>query len=322
MLIICICPMRPAFASHWAKAVLRWVDSSDVAGCDTMYVRLPHEGFVASIRTTVAGTSSRVGLSSLPSFDLTSDVSGTLRGRPSTMLGVGITYRGWGLSWSHDFSPYGDTDFSYSFYSQRYGLEYRYHDAYTLHGAIGADGSEAPEYLVDLRDGRARTTEFNAYWVFDHRHFSHPAATIYTVRQLRSSGSWLAGVNYWHGSYRSYLTERPLGFNRLSLSHINVGGGYAYNYVFGSQRCLLHGSLVPMLSIWHRDRLYFEPQAVSLHQAFSFDVVGHFHFVCNLDRYVIAWQNLWHLSQMPFNNGAWSITSYDWQSHLSFGIRF
>lgn len=311
--------MAQAGIPKWIQSVVQWVDSSDVAGCDTSYVMLPREGFTAYLNTYFSGNRTIVNM--MPDDALTlglPEIAGTLRTRPATMVSAGLYYRGWGLSYSHDFKRYGDTDFTYSFYGKRYGLEYRYHSSYTLHGDLELEDRIIP---IEERLGRMRTTIINGYYVFDNNRFSHPAATTHTTIQKRSAGSWLASFNYWHGSYRSYSNLILQEFGHISLSHFNLGAGYAYNYVFAHEHCLLQSSLTPMFTIWHRNRFYYDLSDMALSQYLAFDLVAHLHFVYNHGRYLTGFQSIINYSMSP-RIGEFSINTFDWMSRVFLGVRF
>lgn len=307
----------------WVRLVIAWVDSADVEGCDRNYVALAEPGFLASFDVNLAGSRVHVGL---PAETSSSGKQGLLHTVPSVLLSTGVSYRGWGLSYSRDVSHYGDNEFKVSFHSRRYGLQYRLHNAHSLHGSLMPDSefaAEQPSTYIDGKMGHLRTALFNAFWVFDHKRFSLPAATIYTTVQLRSCGSWLAMFNYWHGSYRSYPDQEfPASLRRISLSHLNLGAGYAYNYVFANQSCLLHGSLAPMLTFWHRNRLYrTDDTNVSFGHGVSADLAAQLRFVYNHGRYVSGMQSMFNCSLMPSRDEL-SVNVVDWLGYWFVGIRF
>lgn len=303
-----------------ARAIKEWVDTSDIAGCDTAYIRQPREGFIAQLNASLDG--SHMYLSDSQTEGMTRPMQSViLSAHPTVKVSAGLSYRGWGLSYSHGNSRYGDTDFMQTFYSRRYGLEFRYHDAYSLSGTIYAvDGQEA-ELPLDIRRGRLRTATVNGYWVFDHKHFSHSAAMLGTAYQLRSCGSWLAGLSYWHASYNSYQDDIGLDFRRLSLSHLNVSGGYAYNHVFGQGHFLLHTSCIPMVQVWHRNRYYFDDCGRALRQTFSADILAHLHLIYNHDRYIVGCQTLSDYSFQPLK-AHFSASFFDWNCRFFVGMRF
>ena len=310
LLLMLALGMAPALYAEitlprWFLPIKHWVDVSDSTGCDTAYVKLAEEGFIAYLNHWSTGTWVHAGVD--PSLASTSSL--TTATHPSQSLSLSVAYRGWGLSYAFTRdNAWCDDDFTYSFNARRYGLDYRYHSTRSLGD--------------DARAGRMRTTSATAYWVFQRRYFSHPGAMLHTTYQLRSAGSWLAGVNYWHGSFRSYALEGSVPFSRLSFSHINIGAGYAYNYVFGQRHCLLHASLIPMLNVWHRNRLYNTmADGRRLHQSLSLDAVSRVGFVYNFDRYLMGVQYCFDYSFSPCEESL-VVHALDYTQRFFVGVRF
>lgn len=318
IIFVLLSALAQAGVPQWVRSVVQWVDSSNVSGCDTSYVRQPQMGFTVYLNSYFSGNRTIVNLEPKGTTIGLPEIAGTLSTRPATLMSVGLDYRGWGISYSHDFKRYGDTDFTYTFNGRRYGLEYRYHNSYTLHGDLDLEDRILP---IEERQGRMRTTIVNAFYVFDSKRFSHPAATIHTTIQRRSAGSWLASLNYWHGSYRSYSNEVPSEFGHISLSHFNLGAGYAYNYVFAHEHCLLHSSLTPMVTVWHRNRFYYDYNDMALSQYLAFDLMAHLHFVYNHGRYLTGIQSIVNYSASP-RVGEFSINTFDWINRIFVGVRF
>jgi hypothetical protein len=82
----------------------------------------------------------------------------------------------------------------------------------------------------------------NAYWIFNHKKFSYPAAYSQSTNQRKSAGSFMAGFSYsQHSIYFDY-TQLPtelknninsnLRFNKVKYSDYSLGFGYGYNWVF------------------------------------------------------------------------------------------
>ena len=94
----------------------------------------------------------------------------------------------------------------------------------------------------------------NAYWIFNHRKFSYPAAFSQSTNQRRSCGSLMAGFSYSQHKItfdQSLLPAdmqaqiRPsLQFHNLKYTDYNLSVGYGYNWVF-AKNCLLNVSLLP-----------------------------------------------------------------------------
>ena len=94
-------------------------------------------------------------------------------------------------------------------------------------------------------------TGASLYYIFNHKHFSYPAAFSQSTCQKISCGSWLAGIGYLQNtleldheklekSLNEWMKERKIVveldsgmmFNEIKYSDFMLSGGYAYNWVF------------------------------------------------------------------------------------------
>lgn len=108
------------------------------------------------------------------------------------------------------------------------------------------------------------TISLNAYYVFNHRHFSYPAAFAQSTVQRKSCGSWILGFRFDKQKIKFDYTKLPTSlikdnngesiiFDELKLSKIDyrnysLSAGYAYNWVF-AKNCLLAISCTPAIGI-------------------------------------------------------------------------
>lgn len=96
----------------------------------------------------------------------------------------------------------------------------------------------------------------NAYYIFNHKHFSYPAAFAQSTNQRRSCGSFLLGItcskheiDFNHEKLPKNMVEeldQSMMFNKLKYSDYSINFGYAYNWVF-KRNCLLSASLQPAI---------------------------------------------------------------------------
>lgn len=339
---------------EWYHIVKEYVDSADIKGADRAYLELPRQGFLAYAQGSVTGTHLNINYTLAESASGVVKLKGNLNSLRSQMLSLGVTYRGWGLSYSQDIASHDDTEWSFSTYGQTYGFETRLHTTNTLNGNLEghfADDVTRPVLSVGLSSISQRTWLANFYWVFNHRRFSIPAAMSQTVIQRRSAGSFLAIVNYHRVSttvddpaLSFYLAPafQPEGeqvrsqFRKLLQSQISIGGGYAYNYVFPNQRLLLHGSYMPMLSVWHRNRTTWEQfehdvdghflreteyQRTMGQRFLTFNSSMHLSLIYNKDRYSCGMLSMLNIDSLPSRNSL-TIYTFDWDARLFFGVRF
>lgn len=204
------------------------------------------------------------------------NVTQQLQLAPSPALKIG-PYFGWRwifLGYTFDVAnmkkAVKTTEFNLSLYSSMLGCDLVYirnAGNFTIKKAIGF-GESASKAVVgrDFSGMKANTASVNVYYVFNHKHFSFPAAYAQSTVQRRSCGSWMLGFNYSHQRLDFDYTQLPpelLGANsdnnplidELKISNINYqsfsfSGGYAYNWVF-ARNFLLSAALTPQLGIKH-----------------------------------------------------------------------
>lgn len=100
------------------------------------------------------------------------------------------------------------------------------------------------------------TDALNAYYVFNHRHFSYPAAFNQSTVQRKSCGSWMLGFRYNRQKMKFDYEQLPelllpelldgMKFSRINYMSVAVSGGYSYNWVF-ARNCLFAVSIMPSI---------------------------------------------------------------------------
>lgn len=182
----------------------------------------------------------------------------SISARPEANVKVG-PYFGWrwifvGYTFdiSHPAKVGSSTEFSLSLYSSKLGCDFvhvRNNGNYRLRRVTGF-GDIPPDKVKDTPfDGiNAKTTSFDAYYVFNHRRFSYPAAYNQSTVQRRSQGSGMLGlgfskqvVDFDYTRLPDYLQHAPDGtpllidelkFSGFNYTYYYISGGYAYNWVF------------------------------------------------------------------------------------------
>jgi len=299
------------------RAFVNWIDSADIAGADTSYIRWPEQDFIASLNAKLTHSSLHINY-----LDKSQDVKQTYSGVVSTRLSVpislGIAYRGWGLSYSRDFSSSKvDDEFSFSTYGQTYGFEVLYRNSRSFTGTFTCDTD--PSYELNFKAGDVSQKVYfaNFYYVINHKRFSLPAAFLQTVVQRRSAGSWLASINY----YRSISSFTDLPYDKVKSTKLSFGGGYAYNYVFGQEHCLLHASVVPLFNFFNINSVYTPEGKSSAFETLSVNGNFHLSFVYNVSRYVMGVSGVYYLSWQNMNNDL-ALVDLNWSSRVFIGVRF
>lgn len=114
-----------------------------------------------------------------------------------TTLSIGVSYLG--LSLSAAINPaklmgkYHDFELNFNSYGRCFGFDIIYHDAKNFTGWHDHEGMER----IELPDGMlsVKTLNVNAYYAFNSRRFSYPAAFSQSYIQRRSAGGFLLAAS-------------------------------------------------------------------------------------------------------------------------------
>lgn len=156
------------------------------------------------------------------------------------------------------------SEFNFSFYTALLGFDLQYikhNGGFEIKNVDGFGSTRVRN--VNFNGLDTKTMCLNAYYVFNHRRFSYPAAYAQSTVQAKSAGSWVLGVrvdrqklDFDHTQLPSALLspskpdEIPiideLKFKELDYYHYSISAGYAYNWVF-APKFLFSVSLVPAL---------------------------------------------------------------------------
>ena len=319
-----------------------FLDSTDVAGCNLDYVRPYKHPWTAHISLRQFGTNLHTTANNGSDARL---MAGT-----KSNFQLKLAYRGYGFSYSIPLANGGENEFSLSKRGPVYGLEYRRYSSRSLHGNVKGQSSynvaEPFEHNVSRGDILKRSIELNAYYIIDHKTFSYPAAITGTVRQIRSCGSPILAAAYYESSVYSNsdsLSHYWDDIRKLKIRQLSIGGGYGYNYVFGHNSCfLVHGSVMPMISFYRRNKLYTKHSYSDIEEDSFFEADRYINYFNGLrDRstalkftailrgsFHYSWRDYIVGYRVAFNRtdaGSYSkfhVTITDWNGNLYLGYRF
>ena len=108
-----------------------------------------------------------------------------------------------------------------------------------------------------------RSMNLNAYYAFNGRRFSYPAAFSQSYIQRRSAGSFLLAASGMGQQAKLDWNQKM----KLKMTNIGMGAGYGYNYV-PAQGWLLHISGLPTFIVYSKTSMTFGDNRVPLHYHF------------------------------------------------------
>ncbi len=185
----------------------------------------------------------------------------------SFKLGVYFGWRWIFLGYSFDvedlFGGHKDkkkkTEMALNIYSSKFGVDLFYRKTGSDFKIRSTEGFHSPLPLRDVDfDGlQSSITGLNAYWIFNHKRFSYPAAYSQSTNQRRSAGSLMAGFSYSRHKISFDPDKLPEGMNgqlredllfrKIKYSDYSLSVGYGYNWVF-AKNCLANLSLTPAIA--------------------------------------------------------------------------
>ena len=243
----------------------------------------------------------------------------------SVKIGPYVTWYGISFGYSFGVVPdrYGSkaTEWTVAAYNSKVGFDFSYvasrgnFNLLRASGISGVDNAQIKE--VRFPAMRTHTLALNAYYVFNYRHFSYPAAFSLSTIQLRSAGSWLLGARYDDQalhfdaertaslfkslSPKAELNE-ALRIDKINYRQLAVSLGYAYNWV-PWKGWLLSGGAAPALGYKYQRGETFSTQSLWRNiENFSFDCIFRFGIVRTNGRYYAGLSTVSYLYDYGYAN--------------------
>ena len=232
------------------------------ADIDTNYIVRPKTKWTLMGRTKVTGTRIKSeGFREGEHFltEMTADRKVTLSAAVS-YLGMSACLA---INPAKLLGRYHDYELNLRSYGKRFGFDFSYQDAGNFKGWYKTNG-EKHDVTTSSDMFKLRTLYLNAYYIFNNRRFSYPAAFAHSYIQRRSAGSFLlaASGQGQHGKLNSDLMTMD-----FKMTNIGIGAGYGYNYV-PAEGWLLHLSSLPTFIIYSNTSLTVEDAHVPLNYHF------------------------------------------------------
>lgn len=227
---------------------------------DTAYIMRPQTKWTLMARINVSGADIKT-----EGIDDGHHFKSEMESNSKATLSLGVGYQGFTLSLALNpakmMGKYNDYELNFNCYRRNFGFDVIYQDAKNFTGWYEQEGMAR----VKLPDGmlHVQTLNLNAYYAFNNRRFSYPAAFSQSYIQRRSAGSFLLAASGM-GQRATHDWEQGL---QLKMTNIGIGAGYGYNYV-PKQGWLLHLSLLPTFIFYSKTSLTYGDNRVALHYHF------------------------------------------------------
>ena len=227
---------------------------------DTLYITRPSTRWTLTGRINVSGAQLKMEGKQMGipfRSEMTADYKST--------ISLGVNYLGVTLSMALNpaklLGKYKDLEINLNSYNNRWGFDFIYQDARNFKGWHETEGQsrlELPPEVLTLK-----SLNVNAYYAFNHRRFSYPAAFTQSYIQRRSAGSFLLAVSGQGQRAKTKAQYESL----LNVTNIGIGAGYGYNWV-PSRHWLLHISSLPTFTVFSNTSLTVNDERIPLKYRF------------------------------------------------------
>ncbi len=233
-------------------------------------------------------------------------------------LSVGVSYLGFSLNAALNpaklLGRYRDYELNFNSYGKRFGFDIIYQDAHNFKGWHDHEGMDR----IVLPDGmlKVKTLNVNAFYVFNSRRFSYPAAFTQSYIQRRSAGSILLAASGQGQHATLDYTQKT----DMKMTNIGLGMGYGYNFVPG-EGWLLHISALPTFIVYSNTSMTFGDNRVPLSYHFP-EVI-----ITGRGAVVRQWRNKFLGLSMVFNftnignEERLAVHNIKWRVRTFFGLR-
>ena len=240
-----------------------YLDSSGIKGTDPAYIGLPKRKWRLSLIADMDDMNVDVKNTSKDgdktwSFDL------KVRPPMSASSGIWVGYMGYGFGFSYFKTGQNSTNMAMNFAAPSYSINVRWIRSNTDHKLKDwAEKGMTYEQLVESRDYgyKIESFVFDGYWIFNKKKFSLSATYDLSTVQLRSAGSFIAGLmfNYQKCDYSSPdnigLLVEANHIGKVKMNQLSAGGGYTYNWV-PKPGLVINMMAMPVLTFFSSSNLY------------------------------------------------------------------
>jgi len=286
---------------------------------DSNYIVKPADHWNVKLRANISGTNIHIS-----GTNDGADYRCRLGAQLKTTMTLGISWRG--FSTSVALNPlklaglYKDYELNLNAYGNRFGVDAFFSNAKNLEGTATLGDEER-----DIAKGVVSQRWFNltAYYSFNHRRFSFPAAFSQSQIQVRSAGSFMLGATWLIGRLASaeHLITGQAVPMKIHLHQLGIGAGYGYNFVL-PRGWMIHVSDVPHLVLYNRVRLLINDAEQKAPFRFPNVInIGRLAVVRNVGNHFYGFSGV-VTNTLAGNLRTLRFTDVKWMARASYGIRF
>ena len=306
------------------------------ADIDTQYIVRPQTKWTLRLRSNMSGATVNVtGLMGNRLFEAMehADFKNTIN--------FGASYMGLSLGLSVNpgllLGRYKDYEININSYGNKFGFDFIYQQARNFTGWIrfSDEGvTERPNRFFVPEDFwsqktdlpkdmlRMNTLNINAYYAFNYRRFSYPAAFSQSYIQQRSAGTFMLAASYQgQGVETKSIPDIGNSNAQLQVGNLALGAGYGYNFAL-PHRWLLHISTMPTLIVYSHNLLYLNDERQSMDYHFPEVIItARGAFVHGFDPYFCGLSMNFTYSHIGDINRL-QIENTKWRARAFIGVRF
>lgn len=188
------------------------------------------------------------------------------------------------------------TEMALNLYSSKFGVDLYWRKTGSDFKIRSYNGFQlnTPTKNMDFNGFQSKIKGLNAYWIFNYKRFSYPAAYSQSTNQRKSAGSLMAGFSYSQHNisfdYDKLPTEmrdqlhNALLFKKVKYSDYSLCLGYGYNWVF-AKNWVSNLSLFPAIA-YKKSKINDTPQPhTHWIKDINFDLITRASIVYNNSKY-------------------------------------
>ena len=188
------------------------------------------------------------------------------------------------------------TEMALNLYSSKFGVDLYWRKTGSDFKIRSYNGFQlnTPTKNMDFNGFQSKIKGLNAYWIFNYKRFSYPAAYSQSTNQRKSAGSLMAGFSYSQHNisfdYGKLPTEmrdqlhNALLFKKVKYSDYSLCLGYGYNWVF-AKNWVSNLSLLPAIA-YKKSKINDTPQPhTHWIKDINFDLITRASIVYNNSKY-------------------------------------